>query len=116
MNAIEQVQEAWRRAASELGFEFVSPHAIEDGERRTEYHGFIRNFGGPIGTVFIAGESFDVGIGDCALIAKQQGYFFSRLNAEVYGTFDREVFVETLTDWGYFGESGVAPEWLSPPK
>ena len=35
--------------------------------------------------------------------AKDQGYWCSIVNSELYSVFDRIAFIETLDDWQYFG-------------
>ena len=116
MSVIAQVQEAWRHAAVELGFDFVAPYFIEDGGRKIEFHGFVSGFGSAKGTLFIANEHFDVGIGPAPRVAKDEGYFFSRINAEVYRRFDRDVFIEALKDWGYYRKDRSAPEWITTER
>ena len=59
MNPLEQVQDAWRSAAKELEFDFIAPFEIEEDRRKTCYHGFVRDFGGPNGTLIFASERFD---------------------------------------------------------
>ncbi|MEO6001759.1 MAG: hypothetical protein ABIZ04_04120 [Opitutus sp.] len=113
MTAIVQVQNAWRVAAKELNFDFVAPFAIEDAGDRVSFHGFVRDFGGPHGTVFLACETFGEDFGRALELAKEKGYFCSRISAEVYGSFDREIFLEVLRDWGWFGHDANRPEWCA---
>jgi hypothetical protein len=68
--------------------------------------GLLLNFGGPHGTLIrlIDDESND---------ADADGPYRSRLNPEVYGTYDRGLWIETLQDWGWFGPRELRPDWYS---
>ena len=113
VNAVEKAQSAWRTAAKELGFEFVAPFEIRDGDEAVRFHGYVRNFGGPKGAVFIVCETFQEKVGPALLVAKKNGYFHSMISAEVYRAFDREVFIEVLRDWGWFGAEANCPTWCA---
>ena len=45
--------------------------------------------------------------------AKQAGYYYSSLSAEVYSHYDRAEFIDTLNDWQYFGLPEHKPLWYS---
>jgi len=99
---------AWRAAARDLQVRFESPYAME--YKGTVYwcSGWLPDFGGPLGAI-IAGletaeEIFDV--------ADALGYFASGLNPLYYECYDRESFIETLNDWGWFGDPANAPTWF----
>jgi hypothetical protein len=38
-------------------------------------------------------------------------YYFSAVNYESYSKYNRELFIETLIDWGYFGDNNKKPKW-----
>jgi hypothetical protein len=37
----------------------------------------------------------------------------SVLSGDVYRTYDRKLFVDTLTDWGWFGRVDEKPAWFT---
>ena len=112
MTAIEHVQEAWRLAASELGFQFTAPFEIKEAGCIVLFHGYVRDFGSPAGTVFFVCETFQERFSEAVNLARRTGYFYSQINAEVYRRFDRETFLEVLRDWGWFGANATRPNWL----
>jgi hypothetical protein len=101
MNPVAKVQDAWRTAAQELGFEFVAPYSLSAGSESIEYHGFVSGFGSPKGTVFLASSTFEEDVSSAGRIAASGGYFFSVISAVGYSSFKRAHFVETLKDWGW---------------
>jgi hypothetical protein len=62
-----------------------------------------------IGAYFSEVDSHD----SLANAATTAGYYFSFINGAVYSEFDRELFQETLNDWGFFGTAENRPEWLA---
>lgn len=109
MNA--KVQEAWSKAGKRLGFRFLAPHEIEDSGKKIGYDGLVPDFGGPSGTVFLASESFSEDTTSHAEAAKKMGLYFSFISAAVYESSDDAVFIEALSDWGWFGQ-GPQPTWI----
>ncbi|MBI3887000.1 MAG: hypothetical protein HY302_14925 [Opitutae bacterium] len=107
----DQVTQAWREAGTRLRVSVTAPFAFEDGA--SQAIAYLPNFGGPNGMVIglIGAPDYEP---DRALsdAADQAGIYFSFISAEIYGGYDAERFKETLSDWGYFGESSKRPEWL----
>lgn len=93
---------AWETAAVDLGIEVVSPHVV--GDERFPVH--VPHFGRPAGALPIWIEDRRP-----RRTAEADGYFVSMLNSEVYLNYTRAQFIETLVDWGYFGEADKAPGW-----
>jgi hypothetical protein len=80
--------------------------AIESGETVT-YEAFIPDFGGPAGTV--------IGVLDDPVpdpIRAKRGYYYSNL-APSYRQYRRDLFIETLNDWQWFGDAQRTPHWYS---
>ncbi len=100
---------AWQKAASDLKITFVSPFPIEYKGRTIYCTGYLQDFGNPKGTVILGLYDSDV---DCDAI-NEGGYYLSRLNPLVYEKYSRDVFMETLNDWGWFGNPNEAPAWFS---
>ncbi|MFO1491559.1 MAG: hypothetical protein U1F77_15495 [Kiritimatiellia bacterium] len=112
MSAIREVQSAWRTAANELGFAFVAPFEIEDGSESVQFHGHVRDFGSPKGAVFLVCETFREDVDRPLSVAKIKGYFHSQISADVYRIYDRDIFLEALRDWGWFGAEADRPSWV----
>ena len=104
-----QIAAAWRKAAGELHFRLTSPYftTLRDGTSLSCL-GLVHHFGAAFGTlIFVDGEQrpFQSGqLGD--------EYFFSILT-DSYAQYDRELFVETLDDWGWFGPKELTPGWYT---
>ncbi len=111
MTEIEtRVVAAWRRAEIDLGIRFSTPfcHALADG-RICECPGLIHCFGSPLGTVIaVLGQPSE----SEAMPSREDGYHFSILG-EMYGQFERELFIETLNDWQYYGPVSERPTWYA---
>jgi len=102
--------EAWIKAGRALGVEVIAPFAFESRERSIRCTAFIRHFGRPDGTVVVPIDSPDCQ--SVAEAASEAGYYCSFL-APVYEQFDRDLFVSTLDDWGWFGDEEDKPAWYS---
>jgi hypothetical protein len=102
---------AWREASIELGFEFVTPYTFVDqaGAKHT-CSGLIVHFGGPKGTLVVSQYDEDP---DADVAGAELGYYTSALSPFYYEKYDRDVFVETLVDWGWYGPDDKRPDWIS---
>jgi len=95
--------EAWRLAGPVLGIRVIAPFPIElepDARVWVEVH--LPDFGGKAGMVMTTLEG-------PALSSK----FYQSQLSDSYCHFDRENFIEALTDWGWFGEAAERPAWLA---
>jgi hypothetical protein len=103
----EEIVIAWCDAARDLHIKVEAPFTISgiNGENIT-FEALILEFGGPKGTV--------VGtLSDSMHDARQEsGYYFSNL-APAYRSYNRQLFIDTLNDWQWFGQSGQAPNWYT---
>jgi hypothetical protein len=107
----EQISIAWVNAAADLGILVVAPCPVlvSTGEALL-YEAHIANFGGPKGMVV---GLFDRDhFGD---IRSGYGYASSDLSAD-YRQYDRDLFIDTLNDWQWFGQGGEAPSWYTGKK
>jgi len=72
------------------------------------FEGHVLEFGGPKGTVF--------GIIDAERNTKksrtENGYFASDLSL-TYRRYNRQLFIDTLDDWKWFGLEGKHPSWYT---
>jgi hypothetical protein len=107
----ELVAEAWRNAGVALAVRIEAPFTLKTEGSHYSCVGWVADFGSPQGTILL----LDSGSGlesDAWRAARQAGYFVSSLNGDIYRTYEHGVFVETLRDWGYFGEPKREPSWL----
>lgn len=102
-----QISDAWRQTATELGIRVVAPVELSTENGETEwFEAHILDFGGPKGTIV---AKLDGGLDD---IRTRLGYFPSNLSS-TYRVYVREYFIDTLNDWGWFGELGNEPLWYT---
>lgn len=71
-----------------------------------EFVALVRSFGGPKGTLVLA--SWD---DRYAAAAKQHGFGYSCMDSPFYETYDRQLFVDALTDWTWTGDPARRPDW-----
>ena len=110
MTEIEsKVVAAWRQAAADLGFQFTAPFTIttQDGNN-VEYLGFVHRFGRKIGAIIAVIDQPSEKIP----IPKDDDYFYSQLGSD-YGNYKRQLFIDMLDDWQFFGPDSERPIWYS---
>jgi hypothetical protein len=102
-----EISHAWIRAAADLDIRVVAPFALTttNGEAIL-FEAHILDFGGPKGTV-VGNEKNELGD-----VRQKSGYFCSNLYSS-YRRYDRQHFIDTLDDWGWFGEKGTEPSWYT---
>lgn len=106
----DKVAAAWCAAARDLGLVLVSPFTLV--ARNGDEYGFIAwvgHFGSERGTLICLPEQWaELGF---AAVAREAGYYCSGLYLGSYAHYDREHFIDTLRDWGWFGEAQDLPSW-----
>ena len=103
---------SWSEAALDLGFRFESPFTFYAPSGRTRScAGYLPDFGGRRGALIVSREDPI----DAAEAAEELGYYVSALSPRYYERYDRTRFIDTLSDWGWFG-SADAPSWLRKPR
>jgi hypothetical protein len=112
---LKRTSAAWIKAAKELGIRVEAPYVIKDKQGHSlEFIAYVPDFGGSKGAVLIAatppGLRYDHKAVACA---KQHRFYYSILNSEAYSEFDRDDFIATLDDWGYFGPPERKPVWYT---
>ena len=115
MDPIIKIQEAWQTAATELGIEFVSPFCLGEGTEAVNFHGLVVGFGCEKGTVFLASSTFREELSVFSGLAASNGYCFSLISADSYGSFNRVHFLDTLKDWGWHSKDRIPPHGFSLP-
>jgi hypothetical protein len=102
-----QISAAWRQAAADLGIRVVAPFGLATESGETEwFEAHIPDFGGPRGAVV---ANLDSRRDD---IRTRLGYYASNLST-TYQTYERNFFIATLNDWGWFGKPGEQPPWYT---
>jgi len=99
----------WEQAEKDLEINVTAPFILElkDG-RSLIYIARILDFGSRKGTLV-----FDIEEKSELFVGKEYGYYCSALNMEYYKSYNRKELIETLEDWGYFGEEKNRPNWYS---
>ena len=100
--------EAWKKAAQELKLDIVSPLKLNTDNGIVEYPVLIKNFGGKKGTI-IAPHALFIDYP----MPRHKDYFFSAVNSDSYSIYNRAHFIDTLEDWGYYGEENSKPHWYN---
>jgi hypothetical protein len=101
----EAISQAWLEAAKDLGIRVAAPFTVHSDEPIT-YEAHVMDFGGPKGTVV---GVLDDKLDDCRAT---QGFYRSNL-ASSYRHYERQHFVATLNDWGWYGPEELRPVWYT---
>lgn len=108
-NTEAKVVAAWKEAAADLGFQFTSPFVVtlSDGSHH-EHLGLVHRFGRCIGALISVLDE------PSERIPRPAGddYFCSTLGTD-YASYERQLFVDTLDDWQFFGSESERPPWYS---
>jgi hypothetical protein len=107
----EHLVGAWLNAATDLGIRVVAPFPVPvSGEESLLYEAHILDFGGPRGMVVGLLDRDDI-----REVRRVCGYAASNLSPD-YRRYARQLFIDTLNDWQWFGEKGAAPSWYTGKK
>jgi len=107
--SFEKVILAWRQAADDLQIKVQSPFVLTTADNRTiKYDLLIEHFGSKLGTLILSTDDMTE-----FNTAEEFGYYCSALNPDSYSTYERENFIDTLDDWGYYGDTSNKPNWYS---
>jgi hypothetical protein len=104
---VTDISKAWLKAAEDLEIRVIAPFRLESPDGSSEiYEAYIRDFGGPKGALALK-------IGDpSGSKGTQAGYFVSKLG-EDYRSYERQLFIDTLDDWGWYGDKKTQPAWYT---
>jgi hypothetical protein len=100
---------AWSDAGADLGIRVVSPSELGGQDWLTSCIAWVPDFGGDQGALVVSWDSPN--IGKIRAAGFEQGLYVSGV-AEVYLKYDRQLWIDTLDDWGWFG-SGDPPAWYT---
>ena len=100
---------AWLEAGKDLGVNVIHSYDLESQEQIYHYIVLITDFGSAKGTLILSLEA------DKSAIKKgsEEGFFVSQLSEDSYGFYNKSSFIDTLNDWGYFGERSACPLWYT---
>ena len=106
-NEYIKIQRAWLQAAQDLEIQIRAPFFIKKNGKTYSYLLLIQNFGNTKGTLI-------ENINDMNLkedILNKEGYHLSFLNPIHYKKYNRQLFIDTLNDWRWFGSIDKKPKW-----
>jgi hypothetical protein len=103
--------QAWLDAASDLGIRVQHPFMFTTtaGVTAITQGAFLPDFGNPEGTLLTCRYDAD----DVYELADQTEYYRSALNPQSYEPYRRELYIDTLNDWGWFGDDSSRPLWYT---
>lgn len=101
---------AWLTASKDLGVRFFCPFSFKRRGQEYVCTGLLPDFGGAQGALICSGS--DPAPEDVFEAADEMGYYASGLNPRSYEKYDRDAFIRTLNDWGWFGDVGRIPPWF----
>lgn len=105
----EKLIEVWKIAAADLKIEIISPFVLKTkNDTELSFLILVKDFGRKLGTVIFSTEDMS----DIKSL-ENYGYYYSALNPLIYSQYNRDLFIDTLKDWGYFGEEFNQPSWYS---
>lgn len=105
-----EVIKAWRKATVDLGLKIQSPFNLKvNSGKIIEYGLLLEDFGSKLGTIIYTTFEKD----DDEDEPWKYGLFSSALNPESYSKYDRQHFIDTLNDWGFYGDKIKTPDWYT---
>jgi hypothetical protein len=109
----EALRAAWREAARDLEIRVSTEDSwlLDADGRRHAVVAVVHDFGNRRGTAIFGIEDFSRAQMDASELPENEGLYSSWLG-DSYETYDRELFVDTLNDWRWFGE-GEPPSWYT---
>lgn len=109
---MSELRRAWLEAATNLGLEVEGPTTISLDGAVLIAAVVVRGFGAHHGMVLVTSYA-DLAPHIHALV--EAGYGFCVIGQPLANeVFDRDSFVEILSDWGWTGEVEERPHWLLP--
>jgi hypothetical protein len=102
------VRENWIKAASEIGFEILSPYKINIENRILEVFAFLPKYGSNNGMIVeLTSEPLFIINQDIVSYSKRNKCFYSFINIDIFLEYNKSEFIDLLDDWGCFGNNNV---------
>jgi hypothetical protein len=95
---------AWKEAVEDLEIEIESPFYL----KQSKFPILVKNFGSNLGTIIIDMDDIDT-----AEELFPEKFYWSGINPNSYCEYNRDHFINTLEDWGWFGPVSKKPSWYS---
>ena len=107
--------DVWRQAAEDLGIAVRAPYVLARSPAgdAIECIALVEDFGSPNGTIVLARHRAPE---SARSLARDRGRFVSLIDEVSYSSYNRALFVETLNDWGWFGQLDRVPVWYTGEK
>lgn len=109
IDLINRPEKAWIEASQDLGISFIHPYRFTglNGEKY-QITGLLPDFGSGKGVLITDRKSDE----ESVLMADlTNDYFTTGLSPRYYDIYDRDLFIETLSEWGWIGK-GEKPNWI----
>ena len=107
--SISKIIKAWEKASDDLKITIQTPLMLTtEYNQIIEFELLIDQFGSKLGTIIFSIDNMTK-----INMPKTYGYYYSALNPVSYEKYDRQLFIDTLNDWGYFGDKLKTPVWYS---
>ena len=95
---------SWTDAAKDLGVSIDTSFLFNGSEII-----LIKSYGSKLGTLIVPIESrIKIDFEDL----KNKGFYVSQLG-DGYKKYNKDLFIDTLNDWGYFGSESLKPIWYN---
>ncbi|MCT4647275.1 MAG: hypothetical protein N4A74_19965 [Carboxylicivirga sp.] len=103
-------ERAWIDASKDLGIRFIHPYRFV-GTNGEEYEvtGLLPDFGFGKGVLITDRKSEEEAV---VLADLTNEYAMTGLSPLYYDKYDKESFIETLSEWGWIGEESKKPNWI----
>ena len=107
-NLNSELMNAWREASRDLGIKVEMPYALQlKSGAKIEADVLVKDFGHVNGMLVSSCDIFSA-LTDEIVSA---GYGYSVFSTAVYQTYDRDLFIEALNDWGWSRLADQRPSW-----
>ena len=105
----EAIVSAWLEAASDLGVTVIAPYRLgRIGDQTLLCEALLPDFGSQAGAIAITARSRR----RTRPILREANRWHSELG-DGYANYKRKLFVETLNDWGWYGQEHLKPDWYT---
>jgi hypothetical protein len=109
-----EIMAAWSQAAADLQIRVDIPFTLVADEGEAEiYEGHVVDFGGPRGTVFGAIKNEHRKETDTIQDPRRNAGYYSADLSNSYCRYNRQLFIDTLNDWKWFGKEVEQPPWYT---